>query len=745
MSTETEEQPRRIAIIGGGISSLVTALELTATEELRRKHEITLYQMGWRLGGKLASGANPHAHDRNEEHGLHVWFGFYDNAFFEIDQCYKELLTIQPQFRYQSYLDAFKPNDFTPIGHRSQGPGGYAFWDMHWPTRPGTPGVYEPHAEPLAILREILGWLRDQVHNEIGLEKFVSAGLEKIMGRWATPLERLLSSVTGAVKRGLMPPGGVFDAFEHAIHWLEAMEVSAAHEIEVEAERLSGFLTDLKKHLIAELERMLIRDPDDHPILSAVELVFTNIVGLLNPKYGWLQDFNLNRLDYLDYRAWLLENGGDPDVVARSSYIRALYDIPFAYEDGDITKPNFATGAAMRWCIRSAFTYRGHAMYVPQAGFGEAVIAPYYEVLKNRGVKFKFFHLLKSTALSDDGNSIHSLHFSIQAEVLTAGGYESVKFTDGLYHWPIHPYWDQLKNGEILAGEGADFESHWNTTPSAGTLDLTYGTDFDHIVIGLAGAVWKRLNAEDTPPLAALLDASPAFRGMSESLGIVATAGVQFWFNKPVTDLGWKERPATVGGPEPLDVWADMSQVLATEGWRGVTSPPQSLHYLCGPIATTLFNQPASKSEVPGKAHDQVIDLTTKWLEQHGVADWPGANDGSGGFNWNELYDDSGAVGKDRLASQFMRANISPTECCGTSFAGTTRFRVSADRMLFTNASIVGADTDTGINVTCVEGATISGRKASRAICGSPRFIPGEHFMGGGFPPPPKPLPPTES
>ena len=69
---------KRVVILGGGPSALATAFELTSGE-LADRHEVTLLQPGWRLGGKCASGRG--ANERIEEHGLHVWFGFYDNAF----------------------------------------------------------------------------------------------------------------------------------------------------------------------------------------------------------------------------------------------------------------------------------------------------------------------------------------------------------------------------------------------------------------------------------------------------------------------------------------------------------------------------------------------------------------------------------------------------------------------------------------------------------------------------------------
>src|SRR3954468_118597 len=81
----------RVAILGGGPSGLAAAFELTATPELAARHSVTIYQPGWRLGGKCASGRNRKMHDRIEEHGLHVWFGCYDNAFSIMRRCYDEL------------------------------------------------------------------------------------------------------------------------------------------------------------------------------------------------------------------------------------------------------------------------------------------------------------------------------------------------------------------------------------------------------------------------------------------------------------------------------------------------------------------------------------------------------------------------------------------------------------------------------------------------------------------------------
>ncbi len=81
--------PRRVAILGGGIAGLAAAWELSRPELGDDVGPITVYQRGWRLGGKGASWRGEHG--RIEEHGLHVWLGYYENAFRLVRECYAEL------------------------------------------------------------------------------------------------------------------------------------------------------------------------------------------------------------------------------------------------------------------------------------------------------------------------------------------------------------------------------------------------------------------------------------------------------------------------------------------------------------------------------------------------------------------------------------------------------------------------------------------------------------------------------
>src|SRR6266513_2695832 len=99
----------RVAILGGGMAALSAALELSEGRWRDRFEQITVYQRGWRLGGKGASSRGRHG--RIEEHGLHVWLGYYANAFRLLRQVYDELdrPSTAPDCPISSLRDAFLP------------------------------------------------------------------------------------------------------------------------------------------------------------------------------------------------------------------------------------------------------------------------------------------------------------------------------------------------------------------------------------------------------------------------------------------------------------------------------------------------------------------------------------------------------------------------------------------------------------------------------------------------------------
>ena len=71
----------RIVIVGGGPAGLSAAFHLTSDPNWRDKiASITVYQLGWRLGGKGSTGRNVTRGARIEEHGIHGFCNFYFNS-----------------------------------------------------------------------------------------------------------------------------------------------------------------------------------------------------------------------------------------------------------------------------------------------------------------------------------------------------------------------------------------------------------------------------------------------------------------------------------------------------------------------------------------------------------------------------------------------------------------------------------------------------------------------------------------
>src|ERR687898_3175291 len=91
------------------MAGLTAAWELSRPEHQGKIASVTVYQRGWRLGGKGASSRG--VHGRIEEHGLHVWLGFYENAFRLLRECYAELdrPTTDPQAPIRTWREALQP------------------------------------------------------------------------------------------------------------------------------------------------------------------------------------------------------------------------------------------------------------------------------------------------------------------------------------------------------------------------------------------------------------------------------------------------------------------------------------------------------------------------------------------------------------------------------------------------------------------------------------------------------------
>ena len=194
----------------------------------------------------------------------------------------------------------------------------------------------------------------------------------------------------------------------------------------------------------------------------------------------------LDAINHYDCREWLRLNGAS-DQALDSAFLRGLYDLVFAYEGGDQSRPRLAAGDALRGGFRMFYTYRGAFFWKMRRGMGDVVFAPFYEVLRRRGVRFKFFHRLENVRLSPAGPGeggerayVEALEFSVQAKVRGSRDYRPLIAVNGGQCWPSEPDYGQLENGAALKAQARDFESHWERTRAA-TRTLRVTRDFDFV------------------------------------------------------------------------------------------------------------------------------------------------------------------------------------------------------------------------------------------------------------------------
>ncbi|MCA3068796.1 MAG: NAD(P)-binding protein [Rhodocyclaceae bacterium] len=131
----------RIVVLGGGCAAMATVFALTDRPGWQERYDITVYQPGGRLGGKGAAGRNEDRGDRIEEHGLHLWSGFYENAFWMMRKAFAELER-PPSAPVATLHTAFKPRHFAGLGSESRGDA--IFWSGYLPQDPGQPGDFIP-------------------------------------------------------------------------------------------------------------------------------------------------------------------------------------------------------------------------------------------------------------------------------------------------------------------------------------------------------------------------------------------------------------------------------------------------------------------------------------------------------------------------------------------------------------------------------------------------------------------------
>ncbi|MFN7595277.1 MAG: FAD-dependent oxidoreductase [Cereibacter sp.] len=687
-------EPQRVAILGGGISGLTTALELSDPAQQGR-YAVTVYQMGWRLGGKCASSRNPGAGARVEEHGLHVFFGFYDNTFDLLRRVYAER-GAGAGTRFPTVFDALAPHDTISLLEKVDGH--WQPWTITCPSLAGRPGDGEPPG-PWATVRQVLAWLAGR-HGALLAHCGRGGNVQPGHPHW---WDRLFGHAP-------KPEGG--EPMDIAVAAAGALPDDLARHLPEHHHRLADLLDDGWRAL-ANLTgapqgpgtglRHLIMEAD------LARAILTGVLreGFLTHPYAATEAAN-----ELDFRAWLSRHGALDQTVG-SAPVRALYDLIFAYPDGDIAQPGNVEAGSLVNALLQLWQYRGSVIWKMRAGTGEVVIAPIFEVLRKRGVKVEFFSRVTGLVPDSGGVSIRRITLSRQVR-LKAATYEPLIDHGGLKCWPNAPLYDQIVEGETLKAKGIDLESRWSGwEDTGGTRQLLAGVDFDVAVLAIPKA-----GLEDI--CTGILAQKPAWREMMAVVRTVETQNVQLHLTRDLAGCGWAGPAGTLAGGydvSPLDTWADISEVLPTED-----TGARAQVILCGPLKGPAEPPPVDARDYPARAAATVRTEAERFLSSRTAPIWPAVN-GTAGFDWSVLQAPSGVIGPDRLNAQYIRANVDPSERYVQSVAGSSRYRLRADDSGYANLHLAGDWIATPQNLGSFEASVMSGKLASRAVSGLPRTI----------------------
>lgn len=690
---------RKIAILGGGVSAVTAAFRITSEPNWQERYQLTLYQQGWRLGGKGTSGRNAEDHQRIEEHGIHVWFGFYYNAFHSLRQCYEEL--DRPAGAPLATLDeAFFPHSHTAFADDFQDQ--WTTWPIDTLALPGKPGE---------------GW-----------------NPKPFMGALGDLLEWLLRLGEVDDTPPTAAPTGLFARLR--AHCREELQELALDEAERHLQRARTELPDGVDHplllwLLRKARSLLGETLHErsqtqvgaHRLWLLMDFGLTVLIGMLADEV-YSKGFEM--LNAETFQAWLSRHGASAATLD-GAVLKSLHGGIFAYRDGDLAQPDVEAGTVLRAALLALTTSKGSFIWRMQAGMGDVVFAPYYEVLAKRGVNFKFFHQVTGIEAANEGQGPRVTRLQIQRQVsLKQEPYQPLVDVKGLPCWPSAPLCAQISDdvAQRLQEQHINLESNWSGWSGVEQLELQVDRDFDEVILGISVAGLADLS----PSLCAL---DPAFAQMTRAVATVATQAVQLWQDRDVWQLGWTGSPQGGQAPELLgfaaqamDSWADVSYLVAREDWSSGT-PPQDISYFCGVFAADAAPPIGTQNDYPARqaarVHQAFIDFMNGNLRDY----WPDAGTDQG-YRWEYLLAPATVSGVARFDYQYWRANVDPSERYVQSVAGSSRYRLATDGSVCRNLYLTGDWIHNGFNMGCVESATLSGLQTARAVLGHREILPGE-------------------
>lgn len=727
-----DNQKKKIVILGGGMASLSAAHELTDYEGWQDKYDITLYQAGWRLGGKTATGRS--SCDRIEEHGIHILQGWYDTTFRLLRSIYDERKNknLAPGSPLQDlFKDGLVANNTTLLTEFIPEIGKWINWPLIFPETTEQPGIGEPLPMWILIRKGLAVMLEMLLGSPYakGINPIVAWILDHFFPKYVygtgQPLQSNQRGLNVLLKRLLKKGGFIerivdkeFTNIVDAIRLLEQPVPDNKHE------HHSIILNLVEKYIrhIEQKELPVAEDQKEHRhIAMAICFAYYNIKGILEDVYNPdTQGFDFGKINKYDYREWLGMQGA-PGWLVDSVIVRFFYTGTFANLVND-NGGAVAAGTALQFFAKSA-GYKGSFVYQMVYGTGDVMVMPMYEVLKNRGVTFKFFHKIEQVHYAATG-AIENISYSEQVQ-LAVSEYNPVKKIndDTLSVWPSEPLYDQLNPNDVerLKAGKVNLEDPWADWTDYKQGQLKKGIDFDEIILGIPLGTLKTICSE-------IIEKEERWQSMANNVVTTPTQSAQLWFLPSLKELGFDlvtwglppefAAPNVVVYQNPMYSWLDSTLVLPNENWP-VGQQPKFLAYFTGPYLLHEPLPPFSEHKYQERENERLKDTFEQWVQNNAGWFWPKATTYlyPQGLNYQLLADpDNSPDGYSRFSSQFFRANVRPTDHYTLSVPNSDRYRLKADASGFANMYLCGDWIDFGGNVGYIDGTIQSGQQAAQAL-----------------------------
>ena len=691
---------RRVAILGGGMAGITAAWRLSEPGWRDEFESITVYQRGWRLGGKGASGRG--ANGRIEEHGLHIWLGYYENAFRILREAYAELdrPNRDPEAPIRTWRDAMVPA--TRVGLEERHDHSWSHWMGDFAPNDELPGEPDTAGGPMTVVNFLQRSLRL---------------LADFAGSLApAPSSPVVLSASPRPPRPTDTIGPVIAVAAGAAAALLDGWAALTSSPPASGTPMLASVDDALADLRAAIDRTTRGDEPTRRAAHLFSVVLATARGIIAD--GLLTDERgFATIDDEDYRAWVSRHGAAPEAV-ESTLIGGLYDLVFAHVDGDPERTSFGAGWGVFLSGKTFFDFKGAIFWKMTAGMGDVVFAPLYEALLRRGVTFEFFRRVDALHVSDDRTRIGSI--SLGAQVALAAGrdrYDPLVRVKQLPCFPVAPLAKQIVLPEGV--DGTAFERLGAEEHDVAHRVLVAGEDFDVAVlaipVGMAPIVCREL-----------IEARDAWRDMVANVRTVATQAFQLWLTEDEPSLGWPwPASTTTSYVRPFETWASMPQVIDAEDWPA-DEGPGTIAYFCSTLAAPLPDD----GDWPGyhrRQQQRVQGHVRRFVEEQLAGLLPGVSRNAR-FRW-ELLCGSDVASPEALSTQFITANVDPSDRYVQSVAGSDRFRLRPDESGFDNLFLAGDWTDCGLNAGCIEAAAISGLQAANAVLGRSRW----HRIGGFY------------